>query len=131
VRDAPEKGTKRAGGAGAAPGRAPAILRLLCPRCRRGRVFRGLFAMHPACPACGHRFEREPGYFVGAMYFSYGLAVVIYLAIAFLLHLVLPGRSDWVILAAALPAFLPFVPLLFRYGRVLWMHLDWTVDPGP
>ena len=26
--------------------------------------------------------------------------------------------------------FLPFVPLIFRYSRVIWMHVDWKLDPG-
>ncbi len=32
--------------------------------------------MHDECPSCGLRFNREPGYFLGAMYVSYGLALV-------------------------------------------------------
>jgi len=86
--------------------------------------------MHEFCPACGHRFEREPGYFVGAMYVSYALAVPAYALPVLLLHLLLPGWSDLAILAAALPFFLPLAPVLFRYARVIWMHLDWTFDPG-
>jgi hypothetical protein len=26
--------------------------------------------------------------------------------------------------------FLPFVPIIFRYSRVIWMHVDWKLDPG-
>ncbi len=88
-------------------------------------------AMHESCPVCGHRFEREPGYFLGAMYVSYAIAVALYLLLAGLVHLLLPGLSETGVLAAAMPLFLPFVPLLFRYSRVIWMHLDWALDPGP
>ena len=42
-----------------------AILRQRCPRCRAGRVFRGLVDMNPSCPVCGLPFEREQGYFLG------------------------------------------------------------------
>jgi hypothetical protein len=31
--------------------------------------------MHEYCPVCGLKFEREEGYFLGAMYISYGLAL--------------------------------------------------------
>jgi hypothetical protein len=27
-------------------------------------------------------------------------------------------------------AVLPFVPVIFRYSRVSWMHIDWKLDPG-
>ncbi len=33
--------------------------------------------MNDACPGCHTPFEREPGYFVGAMYISYAMAVSI------------------------------------------------------
>ena len=84
--------------------------------------------MHQACPVCGYVFEREPGYFVGSMYISYALAIPVYVALAGVLKLLLRGRSDLVVLALALPLFIPFAPFLFRYSRVIWMHLDLALD---
>ena len=84
--------------------------------------------MHHACPVCGHVFEREPGYFVGAMYVSYALAIPAYLAVSGILGLLLLGWSDLAILAAALPLFVPLAPILFRYSRIIWMHLDLAID---
>jgi uncharacterized protein (DUF983 family) len=52
-----------------------AIVKQRCPRCLQGQVFATLFRMHAQCPLCGLVFEREPGYFTGAMYLSYGVAV--------------------------------------------------------
>jgi len=112
-------------------GTAAAIARQLCPRCREGRVFRALMAMNAICPVCGHRFEREPGYFLGAMYVSYGIAVALYLGLVVLLRLVIPSLSEGSALPAGLLLFLPFVPPIFRYARVIWMYLDWSLDPGP
>jgi hypothetical protein len=31
--------------------------------------------MYERCPACGLKFEREDGYFLGAMYIGYGLGI--------------------------------------------------------
>lgn len=76
-------------------------------------------------------FEREPGYFVGAMYVSYALAVPAYALPVLILRVLLQEWSDLGILGAALPLLLPQTPLLFRYARVIWMHVDWTLDPGP
>ena len=84
--------------------------------------------MHEACPVCGHVFEREPGYFVGAMYVSYALAIPVYLALAEILGMLLRGWSDLAILALAVPPFVPVAPILFRYSRVIWMHLDLAID---
>jgi uncharacterized protein (DUF983 family) len=59
---------------------ASALLHQMCPRCRAARIFRssiftGFPRMHEYCPVCGLKFEREEGYFLGAMYISYGLAL--------------------------------------------------------
>ena len=55
--------------------RMGAIVRQRCPRCLKGKVFSGLFRMNENCPECGYRFEREQGYFLGAMYASYFISV--------------------------------------------------------
>lgn len=111
--------------------RIAAVLRQRCPRCRRGPVFSGWLRMSEACPACGHRFEREPGYFVGAMYISYALAVATYLAAALAIHWLAPQWSAGPVLASALPPLLVLAPVIHRYSRVLWMHLDWAIHPVP
>ena len=56
------------------------ILYQRCPRCRSGSIFRtsifrGFPRMNERCPVCNLKFEREQGYFLGAMYISYGLAL--------------------------------------------------------
>lgn len=86
--------------------------------------------MYPACPVCRHPFEREPGYFVGAMYVSYALAVPVLVLLAVLVRWLAPGWSGLKILSATVPLFLPLMPIIFRYSRVIWAHLDWTIDPG-
>jgi len=102
----------------------------LCPRCQRGRIFRGRLAMHPACPVCGLRFEREPGYFTGAMYVSYVLALPVMAGWALAVYLVAPSLSFEAMVGVAALCLLPFVPLIFRASRILWIHLDRTIDPG-
>jgi uncharacterized protein (DUF983 family) len=107
-----------------------AALRLRCPRCRKGRVFHGSFAMNTTCPVCGLRFEREPGYFLGAMYFSYFLSIpLIGALLLFWLWLWRGLAWEWQVLLAGLSA-IPFAPWLFRISRVLWIYFDRWVSPG-
>ena len=108
-----------------------AMLRARCPRCLRGRMFRGSFAMNDPCPACGLVFQREEGYFLGAMYVSSALSMAAATPIYFALARLLP---DWDGIALALAAFalyLPLTPAVFRYSRVLWVYLDRAVCAGP
>jgi uncharacterized protein (DUF983 family) len=95
-----------------------------CPWCRRGRVFRGWLAMNETCPACGGRFEKEPGYFVGAMYFSYFLAVPTFALVVLLFGRLLADRPQSWSFAAALVVFIPMGPLFYRASRLLWLYFD-------
>ena len=101
-----------------------------CPECGVGRIFRDWLRMHERCPRCGYRFEHEPGYFTGAMYFSYAIAVPILAAgvIAGKLWLV-PQWSLPRILALTWVLFLPLVPGVFRWSRILFIYMDRLIDP--
>ena len=109
------------------------IRRQLCPRCRQGAIFRlslwrGFLAMHDRCPVCGLKYEREPGYFLGALYFSYALSIPPGLILVLLLWRLTRWTFDWVMIGAFV-AYLPLVPLVTRWSRVLWMYVDWRFDP--
>ena len=104
-----------------------AIVVKIC-RCREGRVFRSAIDMRTTCPECGLVFEREHGYFTGAMVVSYGIAVVVYTALVLVLWS-LPGWRAELALLVAGALFLLTVPAIFRYSRVIWMHFDHALDP--
>ena len=106
-----------------------AITALRCPRCMKGRVWRRFVSMNATCPECGFVFERESGYFAGAMVVSYGLAVPILAAIVIAL-IIIGGLDAVVALIIGNTAYLVLVPFIFRYSRVVWLHLDWLIDPG-
>jgi len=84
--------------------------------------------MHDSCPVCSLRFNREPGYFLGAMYISYGLALALIVALGIVTWTLTHWRVDKVALFAIL-LFLAFVPLLTLLSRVLWIYLDQKIDP--
>jgi len=58
--------------------------------------------MHDRCPACGFHFNREPGYFLGAMYISYGLGLAIVIALGGVLWTITHWRLDKVAIWAVL-----------------------------
>ena len=85
--------------------------------------------MNRACPVCGIAFEREPGYFLGAMYFSYAMAVIV--ATPVVVVGLWRGWSYPAIGAIAGVGLVLLAPLLFRYSRVVWLHFDQHFDPRP
>jgi len=84
--------------------------------------------MNDRCPVCGLHFNREPGYFLGAMYISYGLALALIFALGSALWVLTRWRLDKVALWAVV-VFLPFAPMLTFLARVLWIYLDQAIDP--
>jgi hypothetical protein len=79
--------------------------------------------MNDQCPVCGHVFMREQGYFQGAMYVSYGLALATIFLLTGIVMLALPSHSEGLALGIIIPVFLLLVPMIYRYSRVIWMHL--------
>ncbi|MFY0600479.1 MAG: DUF983 domain-containing protein [Cyclobacteriaceae bacterium] len=107
-----------------------AILECKCPQCREGSMFtnraydlRRFGKMPENCPKCDFRFEKEPGFFYGAMYISYGLSVAIFLVTVFSL-MIFGGDLPLItyILAVSGVAILLY-PLNFRYSRVIFVNI--------
>jgi len=102
-------------------------LRLRCPRCGRGALWARAFTMHAACSVCGLRYEREPGYFVGAIYVNYAITVALALGGVLALDLAV-GLSLRTQLALAVAAAALVPVAIFRYARSLWLAIDYLVS---
>ena len=85
--------------------------------------------MYEHCPVCGLKYEREPGYFLGAMYVSYFLSIpLIGLALG-ILTLLFPSLGwEWRVGLSGV-VLVPFAPWLFRISRSLWIYFDRSVNP--
>jgi hypothetical protein len=84
--------------------------------------------MFELCPVCDLRFEREPGYFLGAMYISFVLGLLVVVVAAVVLWMA-TGWGFTKVTAWAVVVFLPLAPGITLFARVLWIYLDQTVDP--
>lgn len=114
-------------------------VRLRCPVCGQGRLFAGWFRMRPACDGCGLKYARAPGYFLGSIYFNYGVTAVLIVVVYFTVFLASRVAPDAVpdLLSPRLPYFkwllagvaALFPMWFFRYARSLWLGLDTYFDP--
>jgi ABC-2 type transport system ATP-binding protein len=103
-------------------------IRLRCPRCGGTGMFRGLFSMQPECLTCGLKFEREPGYFLGAIYINYAATVVCMLVGFFVLdYLVHLSLTYQIIVWSSFGVVFPM--LFFRYSKCLWLAFDYIFNP--
>jgi uncharacterized protein (DUF983 family) len=102
-------------------------LRLRCPRCGGGKLFRGWFSMYESCPNCKLKYERAPGYFLGSTYVNYGFTASITTVAYVALHFGL-GYSNRTIVGPLIAFVIIFPILFFRYARALWLALDLYFD---
>jgi uncharacterized protein (DUF983 family) len=91
-------------------------LRLRCPVCGEGKLFRTYFTMRESCDRCGVRFAREHGQWVGSLDINtFVVAFGLMIASAFSPMWPLP------VLLAVWGGAAIVVPLLtFRFSRGLW-----------
>lgn len=100
-----------------------AVARLRCPVCWQGPMFRTPLSMYPRCPHCQVQFDKKHGYFLGAMYASYGISLLI--CGAETLILVLRGAPSWLTILCVTTTALIVGPLIaFPYSRVLWVWAE-------
>jgi uncharacterized protein (DUF983 family) len=100
-----------------------------CPHCHKGNFFetnnsynlKKFSNMNSRCAVCNEDFRKEPGYYFGATYVSYGLTVAFGIA----LFVVLCGVFDF----SAIPFLLFYsvfliilLPLFYRYARLIWIN---------
>ena len=103
------------------------VMKLRCPRCGEGRLFRKLFSMHETCSGCQFKYERSPGYFLGSAYINYGLTAVIVTFFYVSLHFGVGLTNQQLFLP--LGSFIVLFPLLvFRHARALWLGFDCYLD---
>lgn len=100
-----------------------------CPRCRKGNMFQGstynplkFASVNKICPHCGLSFEIEPGFFTGAMYFSYGINVAIIATVGVFLNIFF-DLHIYAVIGIVLGVVLLAVPFTFRYSRMMMMYL--------
>ena len=104
-------------------------LRLRCPRCLVGPLYRRPFSMNDYCFHCGLKFEREQGYFVGAIYINYAATVAIAVPGFFILD-VFTRMTIEQQLAIWVPFAVIFPLLFFHHSRSLWLVLDHLLNPA-
>ena len=104
-------------------------LRQRCPVCGRGKIFAGFFKTYEKCPVCGFEFEREPGYYTGAMAINLVVSelLIAIVAVPLAASQAVPV-STLIILGVTLPILLPV--LFYRPTKSLWMSFDHFIHPA-
>jgi uncharacterized protein (DUF983 family) len=96
-----------------------------CPRCGSGGLFRHWVSMVPDCPRCGLHFEREAGYWAGALAINIILVGGLF-TITFVVALVLtaPDIPVTPLLAIFVPLMILGPIVLYPISKTLWVAID-------
>lgn len=107
------------------------IFRNKCPRCHEGKMFThnnpynltNFYQMEERCEVCDEKYEKEPGFFFGAMFVSYALNVVWFVTGWVATMVLLPEDFDILLLASIIIGFgLIMAPLTYRLSRLIWIN---------
>jgi uncharacterized protein (DUF983 family) len=109
--------------------RLSTMLRRRCPRCGTGQIFSAPLSMIAECPVCHLKYERGPGYFTGAMYVSYALAIPLIALLTLVESLFLPRWTLFRLVLLATAICTPLIPWVWQYSRAIWIHFDQWMDP--
>jgi uncharacterized protein (DUF983 family) len=109
---------------------AEAVFNHKCPQCRQGDMYKTsafnlpkYAAMHTHCENCGFKFEMEPGFFYGAMYFSYAFSIATIVISFFTIYFFFDNPETSVYLYTICSLIVLMMPLSFRYSRTLMLYL--------
>jgi uncharacterized protein (DUF983 family) len=107
-------------------------IRKRCPRCGGGDLYPTWFHMVERCPTCGIRFEREPGFFVGAYLVNFAIAIgaLFALSMGFVALKAVDPQAGvagplavGVVIAVASPL------LCYPFSRTVWSAIDIGMTP--
>ena len=102
-----------------------------CPICGGREIFKSYFRLADRCPTCSYPFEREDGYWVGALIVNIAVAET-WFAVLFAGTLIatLP-EVPWeplLIVALVTNGILPIV--FYPFSKTVWMAIDLFIHPS-
>lgn len=106
------------------------ILANKCPRCQEGDFFisnnpyrlKTFDKMYPECPVCKEKYEKETGFYYGAMYVNYGLTVALAIGWFLLVYFIIGFEPMLYGISYTILLLLLF-PWTYRTGRLTWINL--------
>lgn len=104
------------------------VLTEKCPKCAKGQVFeKKRFFQFPVmkknCEVCHYQFDREPGYFLGAMYLSYGLAVLQAILTFLTFYFFFPSVPILYVAFAIVGVIFLFSIKNYKLSRIIYIHI--------
>ncbi len=106
------------------------IFRFKCPKCQSG----DFFVSHPYdlsrigdiqehCSSCGLKYEKEPGFYYGAMYVAYALGVALFVTLWTSFNLFFPSVTVGFQIFVIVFSTIILSPLLYALSKIIWANM--------
>jgi uncharacterized protein (DUF983 family) len=105
-------------------------LRLRCPACGRASIVNSPFHIRQECSSCGVSFNREEGFFVGAIMANVVTTELVIL-IAYLMALAVGHEIDQLVIGVLLGLAVTFPLAFYHHSWSLWLGLDHLIESLP
>ena len=113
------------------------VFKFKCPRCHQGEfyvshpyVLSRVGDTHEFCSECGLKYETEPGFYYGAMYVAYALAVALFVTIWTSFNLWFPEVSVGWQIGTVIFATIILGPYIYALSKTIWAKFFIKYDPN-
>jgi uncharacterized protein (DUF983 family) len=101
-----------------------------CPQCHEGTFLVAhpynlsmAGEIHERCPVCNIKYAKEPGFYYGAMYVAYALAVAVFVTLWTSFNLFFQKVSIAWQIGTILVATLILTPYLYALSKIIWANM--------
>ena len=113
------------------------IFKMKCPRCQEGDFFishpydlRNAGNIHEKCSHCELKYSKEPGFYYGAMYVSYGLTVALFVAMWTSFNLFFDNVSVGLQVFLIITVTVLLTPYIYALSKIIWINIFIKYDRG-
>ncbi len=111
------------------------IFKAKCPRCQEGDFFvshpynlKKAGDLHKNCSSCGLKYERELGFYQGAMYVSYALGVALFVTLWVSFNLFFPSVSTGAQVTTVAVSSVVLTPYMYALSKIIWANLFFSYE---
>lgn len=113
------------------------ILNLKCPVCHEGEFFQAhpynlskVGDLHQQCPVCGVKYEKEIGFYTGALYVSYAIGVAVSVSTWVALLVLVPDLGIITQILTIIFVMLFGAPMFYALSKIIWANFFFHYDPS-
>lgn len=106
------------------------VFKFKCPKCQEGDFFVSrpydlskAGEIHEHCNVCGVKYAKEPGFYYGAMYVAYALAVALFVTLWTSFNLFFDNVSIGWQIGIIVVATLVLTPYLYALSKIIWANM--------